>query len=390
MTTTQTEFDVLQSEMESRGAAGVIERVADQLREKKRYGELFEALKMQTRQQIGLPLLDSDVEDDLDDETHKQLEKGLLDACREVGSALLRDGNIREGWMYLRPVGERNAVAQVLADVEANEDNIDEMVEVCLHEGVDPERGFRLVLDNYGTCNAITTFESAMHQRQPEEQQAAAAMLVDHLHHELLLSVKADIQQNEGQEPPENSLKELVTDREWLFGEHRYHLDTTHLASTTRFARLLSDEPHLRLALDMTEYGRRLHDQFQYQGDEPFAEIYPSHALYFKALLGEDVEDALAFFREKATSVDQDEFGRNAVEVYIDLLARLGRYPEAIAASINLTPPGTQPMGHAPSLLELSQQAGQFDQLLRFCRDRDDLLGFAAALVQTQPDGEGA
>ena len=88
-----------------------------------------------------------------------------------------------------------------------------------------------------------------------------------------------------------------MADREWLFQDNAYHIDTTHLASTVRIARVLADPADLRLALDLTEYGRRLSQQFQYQGDEPFVETYPSHALYFQALLGENVEEALAYFQ---------------------------------------------------------------------------------------------
>ena len=382
MATTQTEFDVLQTELESGGVAAVLGRLIEQLCAKKRFHEMFEALKMQVRLEIGLPVQYDDSGDELDEATRLNLEEGLVNACREVGTLMMKDGAIREAWMYLRPVGDRAAVAAVLAEIESNEENLDEMVEVCLHEGVDPARGFRLVLDHYGTCNAITTFEATLQQRNPQEQQRVAGMLVEHLHGELLASVKADIAQNEGAEPAALTLRELVADRDWLFGEHRYHLDTTHLASTVRFARLLEDSDHLRLALDMTEYGRRLSDQFQYEGDEPFTDIYPSHGLFFQALLGENLEDALDFFRQKAETIDAYEFGRSAIEVYIELLARLDRFDDALNASIQFSSPDAQPIGHAPGILELSDKAGTYDRLLEHCRDQDDLLGFATGLIR--------
>ena len=384
MATTQTEFEVLQTELAAGGVPAVLERLVEQLRAKSRYHELFEALKMKVRLEIGLPVQYDESGDELDEATRLKLEEGLVDACREVGMLMIRDGAIREAWMYLRPVGDRAAAAAALAEVESTDENLDEMVEVCLHEGVDPARGFRLVLDHYGTCNAITTFEATLQQRTPAEQRHTAGMLVEHLHGELLASVKADIAQNEGAEPEAQTLRELVSDRDWLFGEHRYHLDTTHLASTVRFARLLEDGQQLRLALDMTEYGRRLSDQFQYEGDEPFTDIYPSHALFYQAVLGENLEEALEFFRQKAETVDAYEYGRSAIEIYIDLLARLGRLDEAIEATIQYSSPDAQPIGHAPSLLELSDQAGNYDRLLDHCRDHDDLLGFATGLVRGQ------
>lgn len=384
MTTTQTEYDQLAATLDAEGPAAVLERLANQLRESKRYHELFEALKMQVRQRIGLPLLYGDSGDELDESTRNQLEEGLLEACREVGNSLLANGAIREGWMYLRPVGDQESVAKLVAEIEADEDNIDELVEVCLHEGVDPARGFGLVLEHYGTCNSITTYESALHQRSRSEQQACAGMLVEHLHGELLATVKADIAQQQGTEPPETTLRELVHDRDWLFGEHSYHVDTTHLASTVRFARVLEDETQLRMALDLTEYGRHLSEQFQYQGDEPFAEIYPSHALYFQALLGEDVDAALEYFRDKAESLDAYENGLGPIECYVGLLSRVGRNQDAISEALRLSPDDARPTGQAPTLLELSEAAGTYDDFLKYCREKDDILGFTTGLLKSQ------
>lgn len=381
MNTPATEFDELQAEMAQGGASAVLDRLATLLRRDKKYHELFETLKMKVRHEIGLPLLYRESGDELDDNLRTQLEEGLLGVCQEVGTLLWQDGKIREGWMYLRPVGDRAAAAQALSQIEPNDTNLDEFVEVCLHEGVDAGRGFRLVLKNYGTCNAITTFEAAMRQRTPNEQKDAAGLLVSHIHHELTASVIADIARQQGKQPEQTTLRDLVADRDWLFGDYSYHLDTTHLASAVRFARLLDDPALLRLALDLTEYGRRLSKQFQYQGDEPFADIYPSHALYFQALLGENQRAALDYFRAKADSLDSQEHGRAAIEVYIDLLARLGQYDEAIEATLRLTPPGTYPAGFAPSLLELSAKAGQYTGLMSYCRAREDLLGFATGLV---------
>ena len=147
MATTQTEFEVLQTELAAGGVPAVLERLVEQLRTKSRYHELFEALKMKVRLEIGLPVQYDESGDELDEATRLKLEEGLVDACREVGMLMIQDGAIREAWMYLRPVGDRAAAAAALAEVESTDENLDEMVEVCLHEGVDPARGFRLVLD---------------------------------------------------------------------------------------------------------------------------------------------------------------------------------------------------------------------------------------------------
>ena len=381
MTSTTTGFDELQAAAASGGAQAVLDRLAEQLLAEKKFHELLEARKMQVRGSLGLPYLSDDGGGNLDDAQREKLEDGLFAACREVGLELLGEGKVREGWMYMRPVGDNEAARAAIAEIEVDEDNLDDIVEVTLNEGVDVTRGYGLVLEHYGTCNAITTFESVMPHHSKDKQQATAAMLVRHLHDELTATVRADIAQQQGSEPAEQSLRELVADRDWLFGENSYHVDTTHLASAVRFGRLLDDPEVLRIALDLTEYGRRLNEMFQHSDNEPFADTYPAHALYFEALLGENVDAAIDYFRQKATTVDIHRHGTSAVEVYIDLLSRVGRHQEALQAATTMFPDDAPSVGIAPSLLVLSEKAGNYDALMEYYRTRNNLLGYATGLI---------
>lgn len=380
-TANMAEFEQL-DEAAAEGAPAVIERLIAQLREQKKFHHLFEALKLRLRHQMDLPLWEHTPGEQLAPEVRDRYEDGLIEACREVGTLLLENGHIRDGWMFLQPVGDTAAAAETLRTIEVDDDNMEEVIEVALHAGVDPEYGYSLVLDRYGTCNAITTFEQVMPGRPLEVQQKTASLLLRHLHEELLSSVKADIARQEGAEPPQATLRELVAQRDWLFAENAYHIDTTHLAAVVRFARMLEEPELLRLALDLTEYGRRLGPQFHYRHDEPFTDFYPAHALYFQAVLGENVEEALAYFREKAESLDPREHGTLPIEVYIDLLHRVDRDAEAMETAISLLPHDMPTLGYAPPLFELCRRAGRYDRLMEHCRDRDDLLGYAFALLQ--------
>ena len=381
----QPEFDDLQKAAAG-GVSAVLGQLVEQLRAKKQYHELFEALKMQVRHDLGLPLTYSESPDNLDEARRNQLEEGLIAACREAGTLLLKSGKIREGWMYLRPVGDKAAVASELSVIEASQDNTDELVEVCLHEGVDVRRGFQLVLDHYGTCNAITTYESAVSRHSRPDQQAAAELLVRHVHQELKKSVVADIGRQEGTEPRETTLgettlRELLADREWLFGEYSYHIDTTHLASTVRCSRIIDNKEVLELALDLTEYGRRLAKQFQYKGEEPFLDIYPSNALFLGALLGRNVDAAVSYFREKAETLSVDEHGSLPIESLVQLLDRIGRYREAIEALIRFGEQGDRARQVIPLLQDLCGKLGDYSAVIDFCRRHGELLGFATALA---------
>jgi hypothetical protein len=378
----KTTFDELDSRLSQQGIDPLFEMLCGQLKSEKKFHELFDVLLMRSRHRLGLPVILTMSLDDLDEPLRSQVEDAYLAACREVGTLLLDHGKLREAWMYLRPVGDKTVVADAIAKIEPNEENLQDLIEIGLHEGVAPALGYALVLKNYGTCNAITTFEGALLSRPRADQQAAADLLLRHLHHELMANVRADIARQEGSEPREQTLAELVKDREGLFAENNYHIDTTHLAAVVRFARLLESPELVELAYDLTEYGRRLGTQFQFKGEEPFADVYASHALFFGAQLGRRIDEALAYFRETAKAVDVNEAGTAAAEVTIALLARLKRYREAIEATVELIPAGARTSGFAPNLLELSRLAGNYDRLMAVCRERGDLVGYAAGLVE--------
>lgn len=375
-------FADLQKSFDQGQAAQMLATLAQTFLEQKKFHELFEARKMELRNRLGLSIQTGDGSDKLDEAGRQKLEEGLLAACREVGTLLLQAGRVRDGWMYMRPVGDKELASNLLSKIEPDEDNTEELIEVFLHEGVDVGRGFELVLTAYGTCSSITTYDSGVARLPRKEQAPAARALLKRLHADLVASVKNDIARQEGAHPTATTLKELVHDREWLFQGHSYHIDTTHLASTVRIARACDKPEDFRLALDLTEYGRRLDQQFQYPGDEPFAETYPSHALFFAALLGENVDEALSYFRQKAEMLDAHYQGMAPIEGYVDLLARLGRYEEALTEAIRLTPAGAQPIGYAPSLIELAKLSGNFDAVLAYCEQKGDLLGYAAAMVE--------
>jgi hypothetical protein len=381
MTTCEEAFRDLRVARDEGGVVAVLDRLAMNLKQQGKYPELFEARKMQVRHRLGLPVDYRDT-GELDEATGRRLEDGLLEACREVGTALMAAGRVGEGWMYLRPVGDRNLVARLLADVEVEPENAEAMIAVAFHEGVDVELGFRLVLQHFGTCQAITTLESSSEHLTQTDQRRAVAMLVEHLHGDLSGNLRADIAHREAAAPAETTLADLVADRDWLFGAHSYHIDTTHLASTVRAARILRDEAPLRLAADLTEYGRRLDPAFQFAGEEPFVDFYPSHRLLFRASLGQQPDEAVEYFRRKAETTDPQQHGPLSREVYVELLARLGRYDEAMEAAIQHQRDGVPWLGFAPSLLELSQQAGDYRRLQAHCREKQDLLGYAIALVQ--------
>ncbi|MCZ6806560.1 MAG: hypothetical protein O7F08_06375, partial [Deltaproteobacteria bacterium] len=323
--------------------------------------------------------------DELPEPLRSQTEEAYLAACREVGQLMLDAGKYREGWMYLRPTGDKEPVREALGRAIPDDENTEELIEVALHEAVSPRRGIAWMLAHYGTCNSITTFEGLASNLPREDQQACAAVLVRHLHDELIGNVRSNIEQQEESLPPdEATLTELVVDHPWLLQNESYHVDTSHLGATVRFARLLTDPQLLRLALALTEYGLRLARLHQFPGEEPFVDVYPSHRLLFSATLGERVDEAVRFFAKKAREVSVEEHGTGAIEAYLVLLVRLERYEEALEEMGRLVPSDVALSSYAPTMLELARESGAWERYLELARQREDAVGFAAGLVESR------
>lgn len=391
---TENDFISLERIAEERGLVAAAQELVERMRRQELFPELFEARKMLHRVELGLPPVHVDNvglhssksgEAKIDPRVQDELDRRLLDACREVGGGLMRLGRLQEGWMYLRAVGDDAYASEAMAGIEPTQDNLDLLLNLYVHEGINIGRGTELCLKMRGTCNTITMLDSVVAMRGRTDQQAAVEALVKHVHQELLANLIADIKRRKSdvQEPSDQTIGSWLGLMPGLLKDGTYHLDTTHLASTVRFARVLDDPQSLRLAADLAEYGRQLHAQYQYSSEEPFADLYPMSLAWFRALLGEHVEAALRVFRQKAESLDVQEHGSIGIETYADLLARIGRSGEAAKYLMKTMPEGMRPYGVAPSLIELASNSGEFDPMKEHARARGDLIGFAAAVLQS-------
>lgn len=381
-----------------------IDEVIAHYRRERQPAELFEALKMKSRLANGLSMVaDPDepmpaAKTDAEKKRERDLEEGLLDACRQAGAMLIQDGRVAEGWMYLRPTGDVELACRLLSDIEVTDENYDDMVQVLLHESVDLRRGYNAVLAHQGTCNSITLYDQAIASRSKADRQVASECLLISFYNELLSLVRDDFRSRGPKNDVDEatlaadanalSLGDLIAKHKWILGTGGYHLDTTHLSSTVRFATVLDDCDLIDKALQLCQYGRRLPADFQYPGEEPFVDFYPAHTAFFAALLGQNVDSAVRLFEQKARTVDIQVAGAGAIETYIDLLDRIGRPAEALRAAIELFPAEVPTQRVLPELLAMARRAktagdtSGLDALEKFCFDRGDLLAVAAIAAE--------
>lgn len=365
-------FDLIEQAIRAGGAAPAFELLAQRFREEKNYPLLFETRLLEQRQKLGLPLLRSDNSGDIPGDQRPAYDEALTQAAKETGSLFLSDGDIQRAWPYFRAIGDREPVAAAIEKLDAAEEGV---IHIALGERANPRKGFELLLGRHGICRAITYFDQ---YPEPETREQVLILLVKTLHKELTANLLRAITSREP-ETVAGSVPELVRGREWLFGDMDYYVDTSHLVSVIRFALDLENREALQLAIELCEYGKHLSPQFKYKSDPPFDDVYNDHAIYLGALAGKNVDDAFAHFRKKILEHDPAAYGTAPAQILVALLARLGRYQEAIDVSLEHLSRSTGEQLVCPSVFELCQLAGDFERLKKIARQRGDLLAFAAA-----------
>jgi hypothetical protein len=371
-------FDLMDQTLESGGPEAGFDFLTKKVLEDRNYPLLFEVRLLKKRHELGLPLIQVDDTAPMPPETRKEYDKAFIDAAREVGGLFLADGNIQRAWPYFRAIGETQPVAAAIEKFDSTE-GAEPVIEIAFLERVNPFKGFQLILSNYGICRAITSFGQFPSREGRDE---SLRLLVRTLHAELVESLKRTIARNEEQAPDTQSVPALMAGRDWLFEGNSYYVDTSHLTSVIRFSLDLTDRETLGMSVELAEYGTHLGSMFQERSDPPFDNFYVDHAIFLRALRGEDVDVAVAHFQRKVEACDPAEIGSGPAQVLVGLLSRLERYQDAIEVSLqHLAGVGPSELA-CPSVVQLCFLARDYERLRTVARDRGDLLNYAAGAIR--------
>lgn len=380
-------FDSLANTLAERGVTAAFAELVDRLGASRDFHRVFEALTLRARYDLGIPLVQTSPSSELPADVRDRYEQRIIEACREVGELFLAAGDLANAHRYLSMIGELDSIRAAIDAYRPEEGARDEaVIEVALGQGVHPVKGLDLMLRRYGICQAISACQGVLGQPLPASTRSdCVRLLVRALHAELVGRLAAEIQQREGGEasaPVATSIPLLLAGRDWLFENDNYHIDTSHLNSVVRLARLLEKCPETFLAIQLCEYGRRLSERYSFPDPPPFEDVYEDSFVFFKVIAGIEVEKGLAHFRAKADNCSIEEASSLPAETFVNLLVRAGRWEEAVeyaGAKLNTV---REPVGTCPTINELCQEAGRFDDMARLARARDDLVSFAAALIQ--------
>lgn len=386
------EFAKIEEIHRSHGATAAVDELIRALEADRDWHRLFDALLLKKKVEMGLPTVRPASFDQVPEDRQAEFEESYIEAARRIGRALLAENNIPQAWMYLRTVREPQAVAEALEGIDAQHtlpDNVDDLIAVALYERAHPVKGLELMLKSRGTCNTISAFDQAISQLSADERLRGAELLVDHLYGELLQSVCRDLErrneeagtQKQGAAPATSgTLLEAIVGHDWLFEEGNYHVDVSHLGAVVRFARFLNTQSkQLTKAIELCEYGRRLSQQFQYPADPPFDDYYQAHLCFFRVLQDTDRTKSLDYFRERLSTAQEVDDRRLIAYVLVDLLVRIGALDDAAILAAEHLRDLDEASGF--SFAQLCEEAGRLDLLRDAAREKEDLIGFTAALV---------
>src|SRR3954463_11232382 len=221
----------LQKTLAEKGPGEAVDQLCADLRELGDFNALFYALLMKKRVELGVSPFPTGAAADLPAATHEEYERAIRDAGRLVGGEFLKRNDLRKAWFYFNMLGEPGPVREYLDSFRPTDaDDIQPLIEVGLYHGVHPQKGFDLVVERYGICNAITTYSGQDFSRNPDAKQHCIRALVRSLYDQLRERLKGDLASRNITIPDNATVGSLVKQHPELFEEGAYHIDTSHLS----------------------------------------------------------------------------------------------------------------------------------------------------------------
>lgn len=374
-------FDRLRAAFASGGQSAAVDQLIEDLREAEDFQNLFYALLLKKRVELGVSPFPNGPANELPAHTHEPYELAIREAGREVGHALLERRQYGQAWAFFRMLGEPEPVRAALESYSPGaDDDVYPVIEIAWQNAVLPKKGFDLVLDRHGVCSAITMVSSSDITGNPDLRDYCVGRLVRALHEQLSERLRADADGRGLKVPVGATIAQIVEAHPELFAEDSYHIDTSHLSSVVQMSTHLPKGSENDLARELCTYGRKLSKGLQGHNEAPFDEGYDDYLAFLNVVVGVDVEKGLERFRAKAAR-EAAEGSTYASQVYVNLLLRLNRSADALAAAKQFLLAEDDRNLICPGVSELAKRAGDFATMADAARARNDPVAFLAGLI---------
>src|SRR6516164_3567682 len=130
-------YDDLERTLATAGPSAAVERLCESLRNDKDYHNLFYALLLRKRHELGVSPIPTGPSADLPDAAVGPYEEAIRSAAREIGGLFLHAGNLPQAYGYFRMIGETAPIRAALDALEPGEnDDVQTLVQIAYYEGV--------------------------------------------------------------------------------------------------------------------------------------------------------------------------------------------------------------------------------------------------------------
>jgi hypothetical protein len=374
-------YERLRSALASKGPKAAVEQLVADLRKAEDFQNLFYALLLKKRVELGVSPFPTGPSTELPPATHEPYEAAIREAGREVGHALLERKQFGQAWAFFRMLGEPEPVKAALeAYAPGPDDDVYPVIEIAWQNAVLPKKGFDLVLDRHGVCSAITMVSSSDITGNAELRDYCVGRLVRALHAQVTERLRGDAEGRGLKLPANAGIRQIAEAHPELFAEDSYHIDTSHLSSVVQMSTYLPKGPDNDLARELCLYGSKLSKGLQGHSDAPFEDGYEDYLAFLNVIAGVEVETGLERFRAKAAR-EAAEGSTYASQVYVNLLMRANRPAEALAAAKQFLLAEDDRNLICPGVGELAKKAGDFGALAEAAQARNDPVAFLAGLI---------
>jgi hypothetical protein len=374
-------YERLRAALASNGPVAAVDRLVEDLRAAGDYQNLFYALLLKKRIELGVSPFPTGPSADLPAHTHEPYEQAIRAAGREVGQALLERRQYGQAWAFFRMLGEPEPVRAALeAYAPGPDEDVYPVIEIAWQNAVLPKKGFDLVLDRHGVCSAITMVSSSDITGNADLRDYCVGRLVRALHAQLTERLRNDAEGRGIKLSPDATITRIVTDHPELFADDSYHIDTSHLSSVVQMSTYLPKGPDNDLARELCIYGRKLSRGLQGHTEAPFEEGYEDYLAFLNVIAGVEVERGVERFGAKAAR-EAAEGSTYSAQVYVNLLLRCDRPAEALAAAKQFLLTEDDRNLICPGVGELAKRVGDFGTLAEAARARNDPVAFLAGLI---------
>ncbi len=375
-------FDRIRAALAASGPVAAADALVAELRTGDDLSGLFYALLLKKRVELGVSPFPTGPATDLPAHTHEPYEEAIRSAAREVGELALARGDLPKAWTFYRLINEPDPVKAAIDRFEPGpETDIYPIIEIAWQQGLYPKKGFDLILDRHGVCSAITTVSGSDLNQNPDLRDYCVGRLTRALYDQLAERLRVDLAGRGTPARDGATVREMVEGHPEMFGDDAYHIDTSHLSSVCQMALYLPPGEENALARELCEYGQRLSPTLRGGGgDAPFEDSYTDFLAYLDAVAGANAAANLERFREKAKR-ESDMGASYAAQVYVNLLLKLGRTAEALAAAREFLAAEDERNMICPGVSELARRLNDFQALADAAQVRRDAVQFLAGLI---------